>query len=176
MNHSSRRGFFVIVANAVVAVIILSVYLKRLKKKYFRTKRKRFAWCKRIDGRGYFAENIKELRYLLDEAYQQMQKGEYRYAIYDAEIVMQESVKIILKYNNGYVSDDLLMNIKTCERRRILGDDKESVRKLYEVYHICKSYNLNINKEKNLNYKKVNFAIMQLKDLLNFVEREIIYS
>lgn len=133
-----------------------------------------FVGGEKIPNRSYLAANIKELRYLLDEAYQQMQQGQFRYAVYDADIVMRESVKIILQCRNGYVSEDLLVNIKSCERRGLLGNDKEFIRKLYEVYHICNSCHGNKYEEKYLNYSKVHFAIMQLADLLNYVEREMI--
>lgn len=89
-------------------------------------------------GKKYYAENIKRLRYLLDEAYQQMQQGQYRYAVYDADSVMRETLKIMLRYENGgYVMDDLLMNIKICEQKKLLGTDKDFISRLYDVYHIC---------------------------------------
>ena len=188
MNHTVCKGSIVMAANIVRTVINLSAYRKMLEEKHSRLDKisnlnrnceensHQFVRRKKIADRSYFAADIKKLRYLLDEAYQQMQQGQFRYAIYDAGSVMREAVKMILQYKNGYVSDDLLMNIKTCERRKLFGDDREFVSKLYEVYHICNNDNQRLSKEKYLNYKKVYLAIMQLKDLLNFVEREVIYS
>lgn len=129
-----------------------------------------------ITGKEWKSNDIRKLRYQLDRAYQQMQQGQYFYAIYDAKNVMSEAIKILLRYKNrGYTMDDLLMNIKICERKKLLGTDKYFISRLYEVYHICECKEQIFNKEKYINYRKVHFAIMQLKDLLNFVEREINY-
>ena len=106
-----------------------------------------------------------------------MQQGQYRYAIYDANSVMRETIKILLRYKNrGYAMDDLLMNIKICERKKLLGTDRDFISRMYEVYHICGCEGQRFNKRKYINHRKVRFVIMQIKDLLNFVEREIIYS
>ncbi len=140
-------------------------------------KSKQLVLKEKITDKKYYAENIKELRYLLDEAYQQMQQGQFRYAIYDADSVMRQAIKIMLQYKNGgYVLDDLLMNMKICERKMVFGTDKDFISRLYEVYHICKCAGQEFNKGEYLNHRKVHFVIMQLKDLLNFVEGEIIYS
>lgn len=140
-------------------------------------KKQQFVKKEKINDKRYYAEDIKKLRYLLDEAYQQMQQGQYRYAIYDANSVMRETIKILLWYKNrGYAMDDLLMNIKICERKKLLGADRDFINRLYEVYHICGCERQRLDKGKYINDRKVHFVIMQLKDLLNFVEREIIYS
>lgn len=131
----------------------------------------------KISAKKYYAEEIKKLRYLLDEAYQQMQQGQFRYAIYDADSVMRQVIKITLQYKNGgYVLNDLLMNMKICERKKLFGADKDFISRLYEVYHICECGEQKFNKREELNHRKVYFVIMQIKDLLNFVEREMIYS
>lgn len=68
------------------------------------------------------------------------------------------------------------MNMKICERKKLLGSDKDFISRLYEVYHICRCEKQRFNKGKYINHRKVHFVIMQIKDLLNFVEKEIIYS
>lgn len=194
MNNIARKGINVMIVNIIVTVINLSIYVKMSEnnfqhhRKYLKLKKisnldrncqeesQQFVKHEKITNRSYFAETIKELRYLLDEAYQQMQQGQFRYAIYDADSVLKETIKMILQHKNGYVSDDLLMNMKICERRMLFGDNKESMDKLYEVYHICNSNDWKLNKEKYANHRKVYFVIMQLKDLLNFAEKEVVYS
>lgn len=117
---------------------------------------------------------VKELRYLLDEAYQQMQQEHFRYAICDASCVMKEAVKLMLRWkNDGDISDDLLVNLKICERRKLFGRNKDFICRLYEVYCICECGEKELYKEKYLNYRKVYFVIMQLKDFLNFLEKQI---
>lgn len=157
--------------NTAAAVLYFSGSVKRLGARRARRRRKS-NWQRK--GQDASSGNIRQLRNRLDKAYQQMQKGQFCYAVYDADCVMREAVKRILRSRNGYVSEDLLENLKTCERRRLFGADTELLRKLYEVYHICSREQRTLKQEKYLNYKKVYFVIMQLKDLLNFVEREVV--
>lgn len=195
MNNTDYRGTVRILVDVITTVVNLSIMAQisrncyRCNRNYSRLnevsnenadcifKEQQFVRKEKINDKKYYAEDIKKLRYLLDEAYQQMQQGQYRYAIYDADSVMRETIKILLRYKNrGYVMDDLLMNIKICERRKFLGTDKDFISRLYEVYHICGYERQGFNRGKYINHRKVHFVIMQIKDLLNFVEREIIYS
>lgn len=50
---------------------------------------------------GNYINNIAQLRKRLDEAYQQLQLGQFRYAIYDTEQVMKEAMKMLIKWENG---------------------------------------------------------------------------
>lgn len=198
MNSADYRSTVVIIVDVVATVVNLSIMTKiskQLKNDCWFNGRS--SWLKEISNRNinckgksqqlvrkekiadkkYYAENIKELRYLLDEAYQQMQQGQFRYAIYDADSVMRQAIKIMLQCKNGgYVLDDLLMNMKICERKKLFGADKDFISRLYEVYHVCECDGREFNKGEDLNHRKVHFVIMQLKDLLNFVEGEVIYS
>lgn len=195
MNNTDYRGAVRILVDVITTAANLSVMAwiskncYRCNKNYQRLneasnenancilKEQQFARKEKISDKKYYAEDIKRLRYLLDEAYQHMQQGQYRYAIYDADNVMRETIKILLRYKNrGYAVDDLLMNIKICERKKLLGTDKDFINRMYEVYHICGCEGQRFNKGKYTNHRKVHFVIMQIKDLLNFVETEIIYS
>ena len=195
MNNTDHRGTVRILVDVITTAVNLSIMAQiskncyRCNRNYSRLgkvsnenanyilKKQQFVKKEKINDKRYYAEDIKKLRYLLDEAYQQMQQGQYRYAIYDANSVMRETIKILLWYKNrGYAMDDLLMNIKICERKKLLGADRDFINRLYEVYHICGCERQRLDKGKYINDRKVHFVIMQLKDLLNFVEREIIYS
>lgn len=126
-------------------------------------------------GKKYYVEDIRQLRYLLDEAYQQMQMGQFRYALYDAGIVMREAVKMIVRHENGGdISDNLLENMRICKREKLFGTDREFINRLYEVYHICESERYGLKVEEHINHRKMYFVIMQLKDLLNFVENRLL--
>lgn len=195
MNNTDYRGTVRILVDVITTAVNLSIMAQiskncyRCNRNYSRLgkvsnenanyilKKQQFVKKEKINDKRYYAEDIKKLRYLLDEAYQQMQQGQYRYAIYDANSVMRETIKILLWYKNrGYAMDDLLMTIKICERKKLLGADRDFINRLYEVYHICGCERQRLDKGKYINDRKVHFVIMQLKDLLNFVEREIIYS
>lgn len=157
MISTDYRGIVIMLVGVITTVVNLSITAKRSKnlcrcnKSYSRLnenpnwnancrqKKQQFVRNEKINDKKYYAENIKRLRYLLDEAYQQMQQGQYRYAVYDADSVMRETLKIMLRYgNDGYAMDDLLMNIKICERKKLLGTDKDFISRLYEVHHIMR--------------------------------------
>ena len=193
MNSIDYRGIAIMIADVISAAVNLSIMAKisknccRCNRVYARLneaidgnandifKGQQFIKKEKISDKKYYAAKIKKVRYLLDEAYQQMQQGQYRYAIYDAERVMKMAIKTLLRYKNkGYAMDDLLMNIKICECKKLLGTDKDFINSMYEVYHMCGCEKQIFNKGKYTNYRKVHFVIMQLKDLLNFVEGEII--
>ena len=175
MNNTDYRGTVRILVDVITTAVNLSIMAQiskncyRCNRNYSRLgkvsnenanyilKKQQFVKKEKINDKRYYAEDIKKLRYLLDEAYQQMQQGQYRYAIYDANSVMRETIKI-------------------CERKKLLGADRDFINRLYEVYHICGCERQRLDKGKYINDRKVHFVIMQLKDLLNFVEREIIYS
>lgn len=198
MNRADYRGAVAVIVDVIATAVNLSIMVKMSMKSknncWLNGKYSRFSeisnrnvYCKekcqqrmqkkKIDGRKYYAEDIKKLRYLLDEAYQQMQQGQFRYAIYDADSVMRQTIKLILQYENGgYVLDDLLMNMKICERKKLFGTDKDFISRLYEVYHICECDRRGFIEGEYISQRKLYFVIMQLKDLLNFVERKMIYS
>lgn len=127
-------------------------------------------------GRQYYNPCIKKLRRRLDEAYQQMQQGKFRYAVYDTRTVMEEALKLLIRHINGAEDIDrsLLTKLKICERKQLFGKDKRFIRRLHEVFHICNISGNDFGAEEALNHKEVYFAIMQTKDLLNFVESTLV--
>ena len=112
MKSADYRGAVIMLVDVITTVVNLSIMAKMLKNhcwcngSYSRLneipngnancilKKQQFVVRKEeINDKKYYAEDIKKLRYLLDEAYQQMQQGQYRYAIYDADSVMRETIK-----------------------------------------------------------------------------------
>lgn len=122
--------------------------------------------------RRYYAGVIRKLRFRLDESYQQLQKGQFRYALYDTRIVLEETLKLIVQHTNGTADgdDSIFENMKICEKQRLLGDDSELMNRLHEVRHICNYNGHEFTAEENMNHSKVYFVIMQIKDLLNIAE------
>lgn len=129
-------------------------------------------------NRQFYAAFLKKLRYRLDEAYQQLQQGQFRYALYDARIVMEETLKLVVQHTNGGdgIGDSILANIKICERKKLLGTDAELIDRLHEVRHICNFNGHEFAAEENMNHNKVYFVVMQTKDLLNLAEKILVCS
>lgn len=127
-------------------------------------------------GRSYYVESIKLLRRRLDEAYQQLQQGKFRYALYDAYTVMGEVVKLIVQHTNGTddIGDDVSLNLKICEREGLLGEEVGFMDRLREVFHICRLNRCEFVPQDKRNYGKVHFAVMQMKDLLNLAEKILV--
>lgn len=123
-------------------------------------------------GRKYYRKVMKQLRIRLDEGYQQLQHGQFRYAIYDARAVLHTALKLIVQHTNGtdHVGDHLLENMKICEREHLLGDNTDFLTRLHEVRCICECSKNGFTAHRNLNYHKVYFVVMQVKDLLNQME------
>ena len=114
MNNTDYRGTVRILVDVITTVANLSIMAQiskncyRCNRNYSRLvevsnenanyilKKQQFVKKEKINDKRYYAEDIKKLRYLLDEAYQQMQQGQYRYVIYDANSVMRETIKILL--------------------------------------------------------------------------------
>lgn len=122
--------------------------------------------------RQYYAGVIKKLRFRLDESYQQLQQGKFRYALHDARIVLEEILRLIVQHTNGAAEgdDSIFENMKICERKQLLGDDTELLTRLHEVRHICNFNGHEFTAEERMNHGKVYFVIMQTKDLLNIAE------
>lgn len=121
----------------------------------------------------YYAGFIKQLRRRLDEAYQQLQQGQFRYTLHDTYTVMGETIKLIVQHTNGtdYIGNDVLQNMKICEREGLLGEDEGFMDRLHEVFYICRMNEQEFSAQDDMNFSKVRFAVMQIKDLLNFAEK-----
>ncbi|MBK1811642.1 hypothetical protein JHL18_13540 [Clostridium sp. YIM B02505] len=122
--------------------------------------------------RQFYSDHLEQLRGRLDDAYQQMQHDKYRYAIYDARVVMEEALKLVVQHSKGQdvIDDKMLVNLKICERKHLLGDDSEFLDRLHGVRHICNANGHELNAEEAMTHSKVYFVIMQIRELLNLAE------
>lgn len=132
--------------------------------------------CSGIDRAGhcrqFYSDRMEQLRCRLDEAYQQLQHNQYRYAIYDARVVMEEALKLLVLHSEGHdeIGDKMSVNLKICENKQLLGDDREFMDRLHSVRHICNANGHELEAEKNTSHKQVYFVIMQIRDLLSSAE------
>ena len=126
--------------------------------------------------RKYYIEGIRKLRYRLDEAYQQLQQGHFRYAIYDTYAVMRKTMEILTQYveGTGRRENSLEKNIQICEKKQLLGNNMEILDGLQEVRCICENSEEDFEIEQTIDYDKTYFCIMQIKDLLNITERVVV--
>lgn len=125
--------------------------------------------------RQYYSDHIEQLRDRLDEAYQQLQRGEFRYAIYDARVVMEDALRMIVHHSeDADDSDDrMLVNLKICEHKHLL-DDNEFLDRLHGVRRICNANGHELDAEETMSHNKVHFVVMQIRDLLDSAEKTLV--
>lgn len=127
-------------------------------------------------NRNYYSEQIKHLRNRLDEGYKQLQSGEYRYAVYDSRVVMEEALRLIVEHSEGedMLGDKMFVNLKICEHKHLLGNDSDFIDRLHRVRHICNANEHKLNAEDSMTHNKVHFVIMQIRDLLDSAEDALV--
>lgn len=125
--------------------------------------------------RQFYSAYIKQLQDRLSQAFRQMQYGEYRYALYDARVIMEEALKLIVQHEGGQaeLGDRLIANLKTCECKQLL--ENEFINKLHGVRKICNANGHEFGSDEHLSHNKIYFVIMQVRDLLNNTEKALVY-
>jgi len=120
----------------------------------------------------FYSDHLEQLRSRLDDAYQQMKQKKYRYAIYDARVVMEETLKLVVEHSEGHdeTGDTMLENLKICENKQLLGEDSEFLNKLHEVRRICNANGHELDAEKTETHSKVHFVMMQIRALLDLAK------
>lgn len=110
----------------------------------------------------------KELHYFMKKAQENYEEGNYRYALFDARLVLQNALKLYLDKNNCEVKDDRTVKyLVACEDNNLI--DEEFANKLHKARKVC-----NINSHdlicKDATQENTNYAIDQINDLLKFVD------
>lgn len=125
--------------------------------------------------REYYSEYITRLRERLGDARTQLQGGNFRYALYDTRVAMEEALRLIVQHKQGDVLNDdrLLTCLKICERQGLIPDT-EFLNRLHDVRRICNSNGHELTAEENMSFNKVYFVIMQTRDLLDYVEEQLL--
>lgn len=123
--------------------------------------------------RQFYSSYIEQLQDRLSQASRQMQYRKYRYALYDARIIMEEALKLIVQHERGKAAlgDRLLANLKICECKQLL--DNEFIDKLHDARKICNANGHEFGSDDRISHNKVYFVIMQVRDLLNNTEKYI---
>ena len=125
--------------------------------------------------RQYYSDHITQLRDRLDEAFKQLQRGELRYAVYDARIVMEDTLRMIVQHVDGNVNNDdrMLINLKICEHKHLL-EDNDFLDRLHDVRRICNANGHEFDAEENMSHNRVHFVVMQVRDLLDSAEEKLV--
>ncbi len=125
--------------------------------------------------RQYYSDRIEQLRERLDKAYKQLKNGQYCYAIYDARVVMEDALRLIVQHaqGNSETDDGILINLKVCEHKHLL-EDNAFLDRLHDVRRICNSNGHELDAESDMSHNTVHFVIMQIRDLLDSAEKTLV--
>lgn len=141
-------------------------------------------------GRNYYSEagfdragrNIQQYVNLLGRLYirlhdaqRQLDLGEFRYAVSDARLVMEEALRLIVEHAGGSESsgDCLLENLKICENKSLLPVEAVFIDRLHGVRHICNEVTHELDASDRLTHQKTFFVIMQIRNLLKSAEKTL---
>ena len=111
----------------------------------------------------------------LRDAQHQLDIGEFRYAVNDARLVMEEALRLVVEHAGGTESsgDCLLENLKICENRGLLSVEATFIDRLHGVRHICNEVTHELDASDRLTHQKTFFVIMQTRDLLKSAEKTL---
>lgn len=110
----------------------------------------------------------KELHYFMKKAQENYEGGNYRYALFDARLVLQNALKLYLDKNNCEIKDDRTVKyLVACEDNNLL--DEEFANKLHKARKMCNvnSHDLVCN---DATQENTNYAIGQINNLLKFID------
>lgn len=125
--------------------------------------------------RQHYSHCLEQLHIFLDQAHHQIYKNEYRYALYEIRIILEETIKLIVQHNVGYenIGDCLLANLKICERNNLL--DSTFIDKLHGIRKLCNANGHKLFIEKNLSYETVVYAATQIELLLSTAKALLVH-
>ena len=121
-----------------------------------------------------YSSLITRLNVRLDEAHQQLRQNNYRYAVQDARLVMEEILHAIIQHDQGHndIDDSMLKNLRICEKKGLINN--ETLRRLHSIRRIGNENGHELDAEDSLTYNKVHFVIKEVRDLLEFAEQFLI--
>lgn len=116
-----------------------------------------------------------KLNIRLNDAQRQLDIGEFRYAVNDARLVMEEVLRLVVEHNEGAenAGDCLLENLKICEHKNLLLVENVFIDRLHGVRHICNEVTHELDASERLTHQKTYFVIMQTRDLLRSAEKTL---
>lgn len=117
-------------------------------------------------NKGAYLTQLNRLSVRLQEAYTQLQYGDYRYSLHDVRSVMEELLILIVQHSGGKdkVGDRILYNLKTCQYQELI--DRKLISRLHAVRKICNISIHEIDAEEKIDEKDVSFANRTVSDLL----------
>lgn len=129
------------------------------------------------NNRQYYTQYIAKLFTIKEKAFKQMKDGEFVYALLDARMILEEVINLVVGHSIGEkgIGDNLLENLKICEKKNLLKEDEDYMNRLHGVRKLCNPNMHSISNTESLTYNQVYFAIMQIKDLLTVAENVLIY-
>lgn len=117
-------------------------------------------------NKGAYFSQLNRLSVRLQEAYTQLQYGDFRYSLHDVRSVMEELLILIVQHSGGKekVGDRILYNLKICQYQELLN--RQLISRLHSVRKICNISIHEFDAEEKIDEKAVSFANRTVSDLL----------
>ena len=127
-------------------------------------------------NRNFYAKQLLHFQHHLEIAHQNLQKGEYRYALYESRVVMDEALRCIIEHNFGKegIGNAILDNLTICENKKLLNVDRSFYSKMHDVRKICNSNEHELAAGASMSHDTVHFVISQTRELLDSAKQSII--
>ena len=121
---------------------------------------------------GDYIDYMGRLYLRLRDAHHQLEIGEFRYAVNDARLVLEEALRLVVEHAGGVDNSGncLMENLKICANKGLLSVEPVFIERLHDVRHICNEVTHELEASERLTHQKTYFVIMQTKDLLKVAE------
>lgn len=125
----------------------------------------------------YYMNYCADLYNRKEKAFAQLKNDEYAYALLDARVVMEDSLKLVIlhKYGSEAVKSTFFENMVFCEKENMLNMDYDFWNRSHAARKLCNP-NLHTLKVDSLTYSQVHFTIMQSKEILLAAEKILLVN
>lgn len=106
------------------------------------------------------------------DAKRKLDSREFRYAIQDARLVLEETLRLIVGHACGLkaVEEKLADNLATCVRKKLLDVDSDFISRLHGVRAVCNATLHEMDASTRLTHEKTYFVLMQTHEFLKMAE------
>lgn len=120
----------------------------------------------------YYRVSISRLLDRACEAGREMQRGNYRYTVFDSKSVAESALKMLLRHN-GLETGRMEEDIETCKLNGLITEQMASG--IHGVRLLGNFNGHNIYAPENLTHEQAFFSIMQTLELLSEIEKQLLW-
>ena len=113
-----------------------------------------------------YEEYMELLKHHYDKAVEQMELGNFNYALYEIRLIIEVSLRLLISHKKGIdeVHDRMCVNLKICEHTNLL--DQSLINRLHRARKICNANGHELVLMSDPSLSEVEYAIEQAKSLI----------